>query len=501
MNLYINCVSLQINVIIINMKKNDKNNISSEVNKTDNLLSAKELHEKMLGFSINYFMIDLKNDRKSFYAVKSEEMQEYWLCRSGKALNYIIDGELDKAWELIKEIPDNSPMYILKLGLTFVHPEVTWKEFIEILKFLKDKGLSLKSVALTAGRPYLLNGFNDFSRIGPILPKIKNQFIDFMKTVYEPQLCPYIYNLCLAEYYYQINNLIDAEMLVSSTIKKFDIDGERRIIFSSLYLQSKILLANGKTVNTEGFIKNMRKLAGEAGNAEFSYNIDAAEILFALYDGKLSFVYDWLETNAPDEFSDFNMLDLYRYFIKMKCYIAIKQYASVIALTEKLRPLLERGRRHIDLCHLDLMLALCLFASKKKELACEALSRALKIARKYQYLRLIADEGEPMLHLLVYYIKNKGENPFLMKIVEMTRNMAIRHPLYMKSVTEGGETFTPMEVDILLLLEQGKSKDEISEYFFITINTVKYHLKNIYSKLGANSPHLAVWNAKLRGII
>ena len=79
--------------------------------------------------------------------------------------------------------------------------------------------------------------------------------------------------------------------------------------------------------------------------------------------------------------------------------------------------------------------------------------------------------------------------------------MAIRHPLYMKTVNEGGETFTPMEVDILLLLEQGKSKEEIGEYFFITINTVKYHIKNIYSKLGANSANLAVWNAKMRGII
>ena len=464
-------------------------------------LSAKELHERMMGFSKNYFLIDLRRDRKSFYAVKAEEMKENWLCRSGKILNYIMDGELDKAWELVDEIPDGSPLYVFKLGLTFVHPEVTWKDFIGILKYLRKNNLAINSVILTAGRPYLLNGFNDFSRIGPVLPKIKNQFIDFMQTVYEPQLCPYIYNLCLAEYYYQINNLIDAEMLVSTTIKKFDMEGERRIIFSSLYLQSKILLANGKTVNTESFIKNMRKLAGEAGNAEFSYNIDAAEVLFALYDGNLSFVDNWLETNAPDEFSDFNMLDLYRYFIKMKCYIAKKMYASVIALTEKLRPLLEKGRRHIDLCHLDLMLALCLFASKKQELACEALSRALKIARKYQYLRLIADEGDPMLHLLIYYIKKKGGNPFLMKIAEMTRNMAIRHPLYMKTVNEGGETFTPMEVDILLLLEQGKSKEEIGEYFFITINTVKYHIKNIYSKLGANSANLAVWNAKMRGII
>ena len=58
-----------------------------------------------------------------------------------------------------------------------------------------------------------------------------------------------------------------------------------------------------------------------------------------------------------------------------------------------------------------------------------------------------------------------------------------------------------MEIAILKLLEQGKSKEEIGEYFFISINTVKYHMKKIYAKLGASSTHQAVWQAKRIGII
>ena len=82
----------------------------------------------------------------------------------------------------------------------------------------------------------------------------------------------------------------------------------------------------------------------------------------------------------------------------------------------------------------------------------------------------------------------------------MTRTMAINHPLYLQSVYNN-ETFSQMETDILKLLEQGKTKEEISEYLFISVNTVKYHLKSIYAKLNVSAAHQAVWQARVMGII
>lgn len=88
-----------------------------------------------------------------------------------------------------------------------------------------------------------------------------------------------------------------------------------------------------------------------------------------------------------------------------------------------------------------------------------------------------------------------------MEMIEITRKMAIEHPLYLKVMFQNNKTFTQMEIDILKLLEQGKSKEEISRYFFITINIVKYHMKKIYSKLGVSYPLHAVWQAKLIHLI
>ena len=210
------------------------------------LLTPLELHQKMLGFSNNYFLIDVYRDRKSFYAVPEEELNAggMWLCLSGLVLNLIMEGDLEKAWDYINMLPADTSFIakLMKYGSMVVHPEITWRQLVDILNELKKLNKPLISVVLTAGRPFLLNGFNDFSRIGVLLPKHKEEFIGYLEWIYPKKLCPYIYNLCLAEYYYQINNLLEAEMLVSSSIKRFDIEGERRIIFSSLYMQSKYYL-------------------------------------------------------------------------------------------------------------------------------------------------------------------------------------------------------------------------------------------------------------------
>ena len=59
-------------------------------------------------------------------------------------------------------------------------------------------------------------------------------------------------------------------------------------------------------------------------------------------------------------------------------------------------------------------------------------------------------------------------------------------------------SYTPQAIS---LIEQGKSRSQIADCFFISENTVKYHVKNIFSKLGATSVTQAVWLARVLGII
>ena len=57
------------------------------------------------------------------------------------------------------------------------------------------------------------------------------------------------------------------------------------------------------------------------------------------------------------------------------------------------------------------------------------------------------------------------------------------------------------ELEVLQLIEAGCSNAEISEHLFVSLNTVKTHVKNILSKLGVNNRTKAVVKAKQLGLL
>lgn len=459
---------------------------------------AQELNEKQIVFSRSYFLIDLYRDKEKIYSLTEEDFAQYPYTITSKFLCLVCDGRLDEAKELMNSIPKDNPLYI---ALEVINPEVTWKTFIDDLAIVKKIFGVLPNLILTAGRPFLLNGFNDFTRIGPFLEKHKEQFLYHVSALYTDKVAPFIYDLCLAEYYYQQDKLVDAELLVTKTINEFENYGEIRLLFVSLYLQSKILMAEGVEIKSKSMITEIRKRVKEIGSQEFSYNLQAVEIVGALYEGNYIKMNTWLLEDAPDEYADFNMVDLYRYFVKLRCYLIKDNHVAIIALAEKLRPLLIRGKRHMDLCELDLILAMSFDAIGNADLAMEYFEKCIKVVKRRKYFRLIEDEGERALVLLLAYIKKHGIDPLLKKMIEGARKISMDYPLYLKRYYGIDAKFSKLEREILTFLEMGKTKEEIADRFFISVNTVKFHTKKIYNKLQASNASEAVWLARQLGII
>jgi ATP/maltotriose-dependent transcriptional regulator MalT len=60
---------------------------------------------------------------------------------------------------------------------------------------------------------------------------------------------------------------------------------------------------------------------------------------------------------------------------------------------------------------------------------------------------------------------------------------------------------TPRELEVLEQMAQGKSNQEIADTLFVSLNTVKTHLSNLFSKLGVKRRTQAIQKAKSMGII
>lgn len=64
-----------------------------------------------------------------------------------------------------------------------------------------------------------------------------------------------------------------------------------------------------------------------------------------------------------------------------------------------------------------------------------------------------------------------------------------------------GDALTERELEILTLLARGKDSQAIADELTISANTVRTHLQNIFSKLGAHSKLEAVATATARGLL
>ena len=63
------------------------------------------------------------------------------------------------------------------------------------------------------------------------------------------------------------------------------------------------------------------------------------------------------------------------------------------------------------------------------------------------------------------------------------------------------EPLSERELEILQLIAEGLSNQEIGSRLYLSLNTVKAHTRNIYGKLGVNSRTQATARARALGLI
>lgn len=72
---------------------------------------------------------------------------------------------------------------------------------------------------------------------------------------------------------------------------------------------------------------------------------------------------------------------------------------------------------------------------------------------------------------------------------------------FSQNSTKGLSELSERELDVLHLLAEGLSNQEIADRLFVSLNTTKTHLSNIYSKLNVKSRTQAIRRAKELAIL
>lgn len=165
---------------------------------------------------------------------------------------------------------------------------------------------------------------------------------------------------------------------------------------------------------------------------------------------------------------------------------------DAIRLLERLLKEAETGNRMGSVIELRILQALVYEAQGDISRAIEPFEHALKLAEPEGYIRIFVDEGASMTRLLSE-AKARGIIPeYVGKLLdafgETERKTPTNQPLI--------EPLSEREREILALIANGLKNKEIAEQMVISLNTVLYHTKNIYNKLGVNRRTQAILKAQ-----
>jgi LuxR family maltose regulon positive regulatory protein len=106
---------------------------------------------------------------------------------------------------------------------------------------------------------------------------------------------------------------------------------------------------------------------------------------------------------------------------------------------------------------------------------------------------------------LLYEVISRGIAPDYVRM--LLAAFTIAEPEQADSVqrqTPGSELVEPLserEIDVLQLIAAGYKYQEVADQLVISVNTVRHHTKNIYSKLEVNNRTQAIKKAHNLGLI
>jgi LuxR family maltose regulon positive regulatory protein len=119
------------------------------------------------------------------------------------------------------------------------------------------------------------------------------------------------------------------------------------------------------------------------------------------------------------------------------------------------------------------------------------LERALTLAEPEEYVRTFTDEGAPMTALLAA-ASQRGIVP---GYVERLLDTLSGTPSRPTGGAGTAEVLSDRERDVLRLLATDLGGPDIARELVLSLNTVRTHTKNIYTKLGVNNRRAAIRRA------
>ena len=306
-------------------------------------------------------------------------------------------------------------------------------------------------------------------------------------------------HLGLARIFYEWNDLEAAEKHGQQGLqlaRQYDraID---RYIFSEVFL-ARLKLTRGDVVGAAALLAETAQSVRHNNFVHRIPEVAAAQVLVLLRQGDLAAAAQLAKTHElPNS--------------QARVLLAQGDPSAALALLSPLRQQMEARGWQDERLKVMVLQVVALHASGEMEEALQLLGEVLALAEPEGFIRLFVDEGEPMRIMISDYRssiekQSRGQGRTLARYVDRLMAAFAQPSTIPESKIENPtsgmlEPLSRRELEVLRLIADGLSNQEIGDRLFLALDTIKGHNRRIFEKLDAKQRTEAVARARHLGLL
>ncbi|MNV49085.1 HTH-type transcriptional regulator MalT [compost metagenome] len=288
---------------------------------------------------------------------------------------------------------------------------------------------------------------------------------------------------------YEWNRLDEAERYASKVLERKDMQPFARILIHNYTSASRIQQAKGDPNRASQLLTQLKLQIDSPDYDLFMLGVEAEQACLSLQQGSIQTALAWLRKCGLTHTDEIPMNRIAEYLALAKVLAACERSDEALYVLDRLNEVLFKEDRLRDQIKVCIAQSMTYQSIGQTEAAYLHLGTALHLAEPEGYIRSFLDEGPKMQELLSTYLKVQIGSLIpdpkislsyvkqLLKALDVT----IEEKLTLK------EILTEQEMKVLHLIASGLSNKEIADRLYVTGETVKFHIKNMYRKLGINN--------------
>jgi LuxR family transcriptional regulator, maltose regulon positive regulatory protein len=292
---------------------------------------------------------------------------------------------------------------------------------------------------------------------------------------------------------------------------------------------ARLALASGDLSSAKEALYRLEALLELEGYADQAPWVNTLRVHCWLAEAKLVEASEWAAqtTLSPDGWDPARRWEV---LVLVRVSLAQQQYVRAVEILESFRRYFDRPGEIDTALEWMALSVLALHHSGKHKQAARIAARLLTLTESEGNMRVYLDLGTPMKQVLLTLLTPRHEQPeqahraparslpFVAQLVaafeqeeQQRRTSPLTEPLPEPPQVLAGknpsaslvpvEPLTRREQEILRLLSDGASNQEIADALVIQLSTVKKHVSNLLGKLGAESRTQAIAQAHTRSLL